>query len=263
MTLRQSTDRYLGMHIKAFKKSFKLNRFISPFLLELAKYIFLALLLMLFLYISIRLFIAVLPLLSSLDKINTVDDFLNNESVVNIILQQSTLLSSFLINFLLLLLLIIIILSFILAIFNSLIITRLTNTHLSIKKFWKIYVVYIIVTLIYFILLFILLYLILDIILLASLLLLLTLTYSYILLVFQLSLEDISLFRYIKRGLFNCVRLHLSIPALIIGLLFLIGIFFICAIITLILKQYVVIVLLPLIALWNIWMLNYIYKILN
>ena len=138
MTIRQHMDNYLNMHIKSFKKSFKLNNPISQLLLELGKYFSLLVLLFLFLYIIVRFFISVLPLLTSIDKLHSVDDFINNPSLISTIMQQSTLLSAFLIKTIILLLLTALFLSFILAIFNSLIVAKISNSKWYFKKFIKI-----------------------------------------------------------------------------------------------------------------------------
>jgi len=255
--------KYLNMHIKIFKKSFKLNRPILQSLLELAKYISLAVLLVLFLYVSIKFFTAVLPLLSSLDKISNINDFIADTSLVNIIMQQSNLLSLFVIKIILLLILTALVLSFILAIFNSIIITHVHNKRWNSKKFLKMLIAYSIITLIYFTIMFIILYYMLNIFILAISLILITMIYSYILLIFQLSVDNVSLLKYLKKGLVNCFKLHKTLPIIIIGVFVLAIILIICAFLAILLKQYVLIVMLPLIILWNIWMLNYQYHILH
>lgn len=263
MKIKQSMIKYKNMHVKVFKKSFKLNKPLSQALLELAKYISIVLLFILFLYVSIRFFISVMPVLASLDSIGSSDNFIANESIITTIMQQSTLLDLFLIKLTVLLIITALLLSFILALFNSFIVAYTHNNKWSSKKFIKILLVYSVLTLIYFTIMFISVYYMLNILMLTLLLVLVTMIYSYVLVIFQLSIEDIPLIKYLKKGIFNCFKLHKTIPVLFVGLVIFIIIIFIIIIMAALVKQYVLLLLLPLIILWNIWMLNYQYHILH
>lgn len=262
MTIKQSTNKYFNMHIKVFKKSFKLNKPLSQSILEFTEYISLIVLLILFLYTSVRFFIAVLPLFLSLDKITNISDLVTDESLMSIIMQQFSLLDTFLIKTISLLVITALLLSFILAFFNSMIVAHVHKNHWNVHKFLKILLVYAVLTLTYFGAMFAMLYYMLNILLLAILIISLTFIYSYMLLIFQLSIEDISLLKYLKKGLINCIRLHRTIPIIVIGFIVFVLVIVVCAFMALLLKQYVILLLLPLIVLWNIWMLNYQYHIL-
>ncbi len=263
MTIKQRMNNYLIMHLKVFKKSNKLNKPLSQIFLTLAKYVSLLLLLILFIFILVRLFIGVLPLLSSIDKMSGAEDFITNPSLINAILEQSSLLTGFVLKAILLLIFIALMLSLLLAFFNSVLITRINNTKWNVKQFLKMLLVYSIITMIYFILLFLMLYYMSDMVLLAILSIILTLIYSYIIVMFQIALENISLLNYLKKGILNCLKLHKTLPVIIVGLIALVVVILISAFASILLKKYIILLLLPLLLLLDIWVLNYQYQILK
>jgi len=254
MTLRG----YMHMQKNALKKSLNVPKPLRVMSLALGQYLSMLLLFTLFIIIFVAIFKKLLPLFSSLDEVKSLG--LNSTTLDQVILQRH-LLNAFIFKTVLLIVLTLIIFSALMALFNMLIMDVLKGGRWHVTKFIRLFYVYIALTLIFFGLIISSLLLLDNIVIMAYLVVILALLYSYALVIFQVSIGTrINFWRDVTYGMHNCIRLHKTLPPLIVGLPVLAALLLIVGVTALLLEEYSVILLVPVLLLWNIWMINYEYK---
>jgi hypothetical protein len=255
--IRHHMVRYFKRQSNALKKSLLMKNFIKITLIELGKYLSMLLLLMLFLFFFARILIGVLPFFTSLDQLNDLSDTPEVDAALSQVLQQKNILDLFTIRIVALTLIFALLLSIILALFNTLILDRLRNTKFQKKRLVKLFYIHSVLTIVYFTISFLLIYQLVDITSIVIMTIIFTLIYSYLIFIFKLSVGEGSIWKDVKHGLINSIRIHYIFPAFLMGILVLLGMLSICGLFVWLFGIYASIVLLLFVALWSVWITHY------
>ncbi|MGV8171422.1 MAG: hypothetical protein ACP5OA_01885 [Candidatus Woesearchaeota archaeon] len=248
--------KYLRIQIHAFKKGTSVHKFLYATLLELAKFVSILLLFVIFLFAMANIFNAVVPLLTSLSQAAGASLSINEE-LIEQTLQQKYLLDIFIVRILALILIFIIAVSAVIALFNTMIMERLRNKKWNLKRFMKLFYIYSALSLLYFSATFLFMHNLAEFTAMAITTAILTMIYLYLLPIFAMSIDDRKIWKDIKHGILSAIRVHRTIPTLIIGFLVFLGILAISELMLLLINTYAVILFMILLAMWSVWMKNY------
>ncbi len=248
---------YLKQQKNALVRSVKIPSVLTIALLEFVKYIALLLVLLSALSIFARLFLNVQPVLDILATIKATG---MTDLLVGQFTNHSGLFIAFIIELIILIIISFAIIILISAFFDSKITSLMRKTTWTMQSFWRYVLGEAILTLLYGIIAFILIYTISSVPFLTFLLIVLTVIYAYLMLVFTATITDKKPYqKSVMQYLINVLHLHYGITPFCCSIILLAVLLVICAILALFLHAFILILFIPAIILWIIWSKHYMY----